>query len=94
MAKQKEAQVEETQVAEPQVVAEAPKPRGIAWRLADDVDITKYRGQLAEVLVAIQKVNGGTVNDIVEVVEFANPTRQTKKRIVAYYVSLLKNEGK
>ena len=64
------------------------------WKLAEDVDVTRYRGQMADVVAAIQKANGGTVDEIAKVVEFKNPTRQTAKRITAYYVSLLKSDGK
>lgn len=71
------------------------KIRGRAWKLAPDVEIGKYRGQLAEVLLAIASLpDGGTVDQISEAVVFSQPTRQTNKRIVAYYVSLMKGDGK
>ena len=89
MAKQKEA---ESQNPTPEVVA--PASRGRAWKLADGVDVSKFRGQAAEVLKAIQESGGGTVDEIAAIVEFANFTRQTPKRIVAYYVSLFKSDGK
>lgn len=54
----------------------------------------QYRGQLKLVVETLASENGGTVESIAKKIgEFPN-SRQTAKRVVGYYFSVLKSDGK
>ena len=65
-----------------------------SWKLNPETDTTKFRGQLKIVVDKIEEMGSGTVESIAKEIGTFPNSRQTAKRIVGYYVSLLKSDGK